>query len=399
MNVSKTTTGNRRARQVRTMAILTALTLGLILFGGLAQAGEPNHQAVNFTLYYPVGTNQDPDVTTNFRLSLIYGRVGAVRGVDLNTGVSIVQRDVQGLQATILYSEVRGRFSGLAVTGLMNRFQDDVTGVQIAGLTNINNGRMTGVQYAPLFNFVGGGLSGVQMATVFNSTKGDGGFLQLAGVANTHEGDFRGLQIGGANFTTSRIAGAQIGVVNMAMEVRGLQAGPISIAGEAHGVQLGALNIARRNEGVPVGLINIDEEAGGVDWIIQGSNLAAVSTGVRTTVNNWYSVFSTGYGDQQGDVEDSLFLGWNYGYGFRLGRAWTLGADLGFVHIIPRSQDDPTLNDALHFAVQARLLIEARLGRNEALFAGGGVSSIYSDYSSSAQQETEPHVVLGISLF
>lgn len=381
------------------MAILTALTLGLILFGGSARAGEPNHQAVNFTLYYPVGTNQDPDVSTNFRLSLIYGRVGAIRGLDLNTGVSIVQRDVQGVQATFLYSEVRGRFSGVALTGLMNRFQDDVTGLQVAGLANIDKGHMKGVQFAPLFNLVEGGLSGVQITSVFNSTQGEAGFLQLAGVANIHAGEFRGLQIGGTNFNTSRIGGGQIGIVNAAAELSGFQAGAFNMAGEAHGLQLGTLNIARRNDGVPVGLVNIDEERGGVDWIIQGSNLAAVSTGVRTTVNNWYSVLSAGYGDQQGDVEESLFLGWNYGYGFRLGRAWTLGADLGFVHIIPESQDDPTLNDALHFALQARLLIEARLGRKVALFAGGGVSSVYSEYSSSAQQETEPHVVLGISLF
>lgn len=379
-------------------ALLTA-GLALLLLCGVAAAEEAEHHPVNFTLYYPVGTNQNPDISTNFRLSLIYGRVGEIRGVDLNAGVSIVQRDVKGLQATLLYSHIGGEFGGIALTGLVNQFQSTAKGIQLAGLANINRGQFVGVQYSPLFNFVQGGLKGIQLTSVFNVNAGRGGFLQLSGVANSNDGEFRGAQIASLNLTTARLSGLQVGIANLTDELNGGQAGLINMAREARGLQLGALNMAHDNEGIPVGFINIDETDGKVDWTIAGSNLAAISTGVKTEVNNWYSMLTLGYGDLQGDVEETFILGWNYGYAFRLGRAWNLGVDLGYLHFIPETQDDPTLNDSLHFAVQLRALLELRLSSKLALFAGGGVSSIYSAYSSNAQQETEPHVVLGVSLF
>jgi len=382
----------------RYLALLVVM-LSLFLTTGSALAEEPPHHPVNFTLYYPVGTNQNADISTNFRLSLIYGRVGEVRGLDINTGVSVVQRDFRGVQGTLLYSQVYGSFGGLAMTGLVNNFQTDMSGVQISGLVNVTRGHMTGFQYASLFNYVEGGLSGAQLSSVFNSNQGEGGFLQLASVANINEGDFNGAQIGGVNLTSGWITGFQLGLANTAFRVHGVQAGIVNMTKEARGVQIGALNLAAQNEGMPLGLVNIDEASGDVDWIVAGSNLAMVSTGVRTTVNRWYSVLSVGYGDQQGDVEESAFLAWNYGRVFPLGRTWNLDIDLGFVHIIPEHQDDPELNDRLHFAVQARALAEVQLGKTVAVFAGGGVSSIYSEYSSSAKQETEPHVVLGVSLF
>ena len=184
-----------------------------------------------------------------------------------------------------------------------------------------------------------------------------------------------------------------------AVDLKGAQVGLINIVGEAHGVQLGVLNLSRHHHGVPIGLINVDTDFGGTDWVIFGSNLATVGTGVRTTVNRWYSVLWAGYGDQQGDITETGFLGWNYGYSFDLGKHWSLGVDLGFVNIMPESKDDPELNDSLHYALQARALVEVRLGRKMSVFAGGGVSSVYSEYSTNAQKETEPNVVLGISLF
>ncbi len=360
---------------------------------------EPAHHPVNLTLYYPVGTNKDPDIDTNFRLSLIYGRVGAVHGVDINTGVSIIQRDLRGFQTTLLYSQLGGEFRGVALTGLVNYFQAESRGIQVAGLANVDRGRFAGLQYAFLFNFVQGGLSGIQMASVFNSSNGDGGFLQLAGVANMNEGSFQGVQIGGINLTGKRLVGAQLGVVNMAVKAKGFMGGLINIAGETRGLQIAPLNIMRRNHGVPIGLINIDEDEGGEDWITFGSNLAAFNTGMRTTVNRFYSMFTVGYGDLQGDVEDTAFLSWHYGYTMPLGRKWSLDVDLGFVHIMPKASDDPNQNDNQHFAVQARVLAEIRIYRKVAVYGGGGISSIYSEYSSNATQKTEPLGVVGISLF
>jgi len=223
--------------------------------------------------------------------------------------------------------------------------------------------------------------------------------LQLAGVANMGEFGFTGVQIGGINFTGGEMRGVQLGLVNTTVYSRGFQGGLINMAGEAHGIQLAPLNIHHLNHGTPIGLINIAEENGGEDWLFFGTNLSAMNTGLRTTVNRWYSLLSFGYKDIQGDVEESYFLSWHYGYAIPLGKKWGLNLDLGFSHIIPDKVDDPDKNDRLHYAIQARALVELRLNHTIAFFAGGGISSIYSEYSSDATQTTEPLGVVGISLF
>jgi hypothetical protein len=379
---------------------LLIVGLSILVMASAATGAEPAHHPVNFTLFYPAGTNQDPDISTNFRLSLIYGRVGAIKGVDLNTGVSIIQRDLRGLQATLLYSQVNGTFGGIAMTGLVNYFQGAGRGIQVAGLSNFDRGFFRGVQYAGLFNYAGDSFQGAQLSSVFNTNHGDAGFLQLSGIANMNDGDFGGLQLaGGINFAGGSFSGAQVALVNLAVEVHGFQGGLINMGGQAHGIQVAALNLHRQNDGVPVGFINIAEENGGEDWITFGSNLAAINTGLRTTVNRFYSMFTAGYGDLQGDIEETGFLTWNFGYAAPLGRVWSLNFDLGYVHIMPKKSDDPAQNDKMHWALQGRILAEVRLSPTLAIFGGGGASSIWSEFSSAAEQKTEPLGVLGISLF
>ncbi len=181
--------------------------------------------------------------------------------------------------------------------------------------------------------------------------------------------------------------------------MNGLQIGAINMAGDFEGLQIGALNIARNNDGVPIGLFNYSEETGSVDWITYASNLSLVNTGVRTTVNRYYSMLTVGGYDVEADVEDTAFLTWNFGYQAPLGQKWGLGWDLGYVHIMPKASDDPAINDRLHFAIQARLLAELRFSPQIAAFAAGGVSSIFSEYSSSATSEVKPLIAIGISLF
>ena len=380
-------------------ACLLCVAALALLCGAPSNARAGGEHAANLTVFYPVGTNQDPDIDTHLRLSLLYGRVGSVRGVDLNGGVSLVGRDLQGLQLTGLYSRVGGAFSGLAATGLVGNFASDATGVQLTGLVNVVRGDLTGLQYAGLFNFTAGDVHGVQVTAVFNVSRGEGGFLQLAGVANSHDGDFGGAQLGGVNFVTGRCRGLQLGLGNFAAESRGLQAGLVNLTGHAQGLQLGLVNYSRRHDGLPVGLLNLEAETGGVDWLVFGSNLALAGTGVRTEVGSWYAMTWLGYGDARHDGDKTVFLGWNYGYGVAIDRAWRLGLDLGFVHIIPEKQDDPGINDALHFALQARVLVELRISRQVAAFAGGGLSRLHAAYALGADKETEAHVVAGVALY
>ena len=136
-----------------------------------------------------------------------------------------------------------------------------------------------------------------------------------------------------------------------------------------------------------------------LDWITYASNLSLVNTGVRTTVNRYYSMLTVGGHDVEADVSDTAFLTWNFGYQIPLGEKWGLGWDLGYSHIMPKNSDDPAVNDNLHFAIQARILGEIRFSPKFAMFAAGGVSSIFSEYSSSATSELKPLIAWGVSLF
>jgi len=365
-----------------------------------ATAAEPAHHPVNLSLYYPVATSGDPDLTTTFRLAVLYGRVGEIRGLDLTGGVSVIGRDMRGLQLAGLYSHVGGDLRGVGLTGLVSRVQGDVVGVQAAGLANVDRGRVRGVQLSGLFNFAEGGHSGVQIASVYNYAQGPSGFLQYSAVANVSDGGYAGFQIApGFNFASPYIAGVQLGAANLAAEMSGIQIGLVNLTRQGHGLQLGALNLNGSHDGVPIGLYNGDRDHGRVDWVTFGSNLAAVSTGVRTTVNGFHSMLTAGYGDLQGDIEKAGFLTWNYGYSWRLGGRWRLLLDGGIAHIMPEKSSDPDENDRLHFALQARALAEIRFGPRASAFAGGGLSFIWDEYSTSASQETEPLIVAGISLF
>jgi hypothetical protein len=355
---------------------------------------------VNLSFVYPLSTNQHPDVTSNFRLSLLYGRQHAIRGLDLNVGASLLAGDMRGLQVTGLYSQIGGDLRGISLSLGPTYVQGDVMGGQWSFFPNLVQGNVGGFQYSTLFNFSGGNLGGFQASTLFNLTDGGGGFLQLSGVANAAAKGFRGAQLAaGFNYTSGKLAGLQIGLANAADETDGLQVGAINFAGAHSGLQVGVLNIVRENKGTPVGMFNYSRDTGKVDWITYFSNLSLVNTGVRTTVNHFYSMLTVGGYDVEENIENTAFLSWHYGYEYPVARTWSLGLDLGFVHIMPKTSDDPDVNDRLRYAVQIRAIAEVCLSPKVAFFAGGGVSDIFSEYSSKAKGEVKPLVVAGISAF
>jgi hypothetical protein len=173
----------------------------------------------------------------------------------------------------------------------------------------------------------------------------------------------------------------------------------LNFARNTHGGQVGVVNYTRNeNEGVPVGVVNLAQNSD-ADWVTFGSNLALLSTGVRTTIRRFYSVLAAGIYDIQDDRSDTWFLSWNYGYRLQDHDKWNLDADAGFVHIHPQQDDDPTTNDEPHFAIQVRLLVEFDVSRKVSIYGGGGFSSIFAEYSSDADIANEPLFVGGISLY
>ena len=390
---------NKPLRRMKRLCGIVMTVLLLTILGATASEAQPEHHAVNLQFLYPVATSSDPDLTTNLRLSLLYGRVGSVRGLDLNGVAATTGSDVHALQLTGAYSRIGGLFQGMSVTGGMQHLSADGVGFQFSGLANYVEGRFVGVQYSGLLNHVRGGFVGFQFAGALNSNDGPGGFLQIASIANVNVGPFGGLQLSALfNHGNSHVSGAQAALLNFAESMSGAQIGLLNLAQTFSGVQVGVINISKINTGIPIGFYN-STDSSNVDLVIYGTNLAAINGGIRTVVNNWSSVIGGGYRDTKSDAENSGFLSWHFGRLIELGSRWSLTADLGYVHIIPKAYDDPLINDRLHFALQARLLAEVALGRKIAIFAGGGVSTRFSEYSSHASSETDPLLVGGVSLF
>ncbi len=378
---------------------LFALVLALAAFSGGARADEYPNQPVNLSLFYPVSTNRNNEVSTNFRLNLIYGDIGAVRGVDLNGLVGRVRRDMVGFQASGLYSHIGGDLRGVSVSGIITFVESDAVGVHFSGLVNFVRGGFKGAQFANLFNYVQGDMLGVQATALFNLNDGDVKYVQLSSIANAVAGDVTGVQAAaGLNYVNENMTGAQAGLFNFAETMRGVQVGLANIAGAAHGVQVGFVNYSDDLDGVPVGVVNVTG-GGGADWVTFASTLAAVSTGVRTTTGRLYSFFAIGLGDLKDKRNDTAFLSWHYGYAVPVADRWSIGADLGYLHIMPTPSSDPEVNDKSHFALQGRAIAEAAFSDKFKVFGGGGVSLLYSKYSTDNTSWLDPLVVLGISLF
>ena len=377
------------------------LVLLLALLAALAgpALAQTHHHPVNLSLFYPVSTNRTPDVSTNFRLNLLYGRLAAVRGLDLNAGVSVLDQELRGVQLTGIYSHLKGDFRGLQLTGGGNFTQGGGRGIQVAGLFNYDRGEIAGVQWAGLFNYAEAGFHGVQVASVLSMSDGPSGFLQLSSIANTSGAAFRGAQLSGFfNYAGHEVAGLQLSALNYAGTVSGAQLGLVNLANRADGVQVGLVNVTEQQDGVPVGAVNVADN-GTADWVSFASSLMGINSGVRTSVSGFYSMFTLGGWDFQGTRHEAVSLTWNYGRAFPLGRQLDLDADLGFVHIMPVKSDDPAENDWLHYALQARALLERRVSPKVSIFGGAGVGVVFSEYSSRATSEVEPLFVAGVSAF
>lgn len=390
---------------MRIKSLNLILCCSLALSTGLAVpcVAQPDHNTphhfASLQLFHPLATSPDPETTTNFRLSVLYGRSGGVHGLDLNLVTGVTSGDVLALQATGLYSRTGGLFQGLSVTGGLSHLESGGAGFQIAGLANYDEDAFAGLQMAGILNYTDRGFAGAQLSSVLNVNDGAGTFLQLATLANINAGPFAGFQASVfLNAANSRMGGGQLGILNFAESMNGVQVGVFNMAREFHGLRVGIVNTGHEIGGTAIGLVNRDLHSR-KEWLFYGSNLSLVNIGYRTVLNDWSSVVSTGYGDAKGDVGETLFFGWNFGRNIPLNDQWDLTVDLGFQHIIPKAVNNPLENDRLHYALQARLLGDYRLTDHLGLVGSVGASSVFSEYTSDASSETDFHFTAGIVLY
>ena len=223
-------------------------------------APPPVHWWGNAAFFYPLATNADkPELATNFDFNLLYGRIGALDGLELGT-VSTVSGNAQGLQISLL--------------------------------SNLVGGQVRAGQFSLIFNR-GRSVEGVQVALV-----------------NRADEALQGLQLGALNFASSLSKGAQLSGVNFAGNFEGVQLGLVNLGKRVRGMQIGLINIADDVEGVPIGLISVSK-TGGVHPVAWSSNTTYANLGVKFATRYTYTMIS---GAVHGEGDHAL-----YGGGFTIG--------------------------------------------------------------------------------
>jgi hypothetical protein len=426
---------------MKTAAIIIFIAVIFVWAGNLPLSAQeegqdlsytPRHYPVNLSLWYPVSINQTPHDSANLNFSLLYGRMGTVKGLDLAIGGSALTYELRGLQiagiAGVAGDSALGvQISGLAsiagedlqgaqVSGLINiagetgkGFQaavgmnitgSNLQGFQVSGLFNIVGSRLLGLQGTGAFNIVGEELKGVQASGVFNVVGESCVGFQAAGLFNVTGESFKGLQAAGLfNIVGEELVGAQIGTFNVAPRfTHAAQIGIVNVSAEMSGFQLGIVNWNEETYGIPVGFVNVSKKDGRIRWINWGSNLSAINSGVKFEVGNIYSIVAIGYGNLMKDEGSALSLGGYYGW-YVYESEIAIGVDVGYMHmdnkkLFKSSPEEPSQNILL-----GRIHAIYDLSPTVSFIGGVGLSYIADRHQPFGDGKFRPLFFLGVEVF
>ncbi len=292
----------------------------------------------NASLWHPVALYRDSHLRRiHLELGLGYSRVGAIEGLGVTVGATLMHRGFRGLVATGVGSWASGDSDGLAASGLFVGGTGRFRGVQASGLAAVQLGAtgtsirdnwaggatFQGAQFGGFLNYVGGSVTGIQ-ATAANIATGpvegaqlgavnlSGGAIQglqggavnidwykkaekrntsaggQIGAANVGCGGLEGAQIGVANVIVGALQGAQVAVVNVVGSTsRGAQVGLVNLSGDQKGTQVGLVNVAGAHTGMQLGLINVSRHSEGAFW-----GLASFADNIDTSISAYTSTLS-----------------------------------------------------------------------------------------------------------
>jgi hypothetical protein len=393
------------------------LILSFSLLIPAARAGQeakpdqpaPRHRVLNLSLFYPVSLNRSKCDTANISLSLLYGRLGSVRGVDLSLGVSFLEQSLEGVQLAGLIAGAGESMKGGQAAGLISVAGDRGEGVQLAGLVSVGGEEFSGLQAAGLFSVAGERLKGAQVAGLFSvageAAKGfqaaglfcvagddlDG--IQMAGLFNVAGDDSRALQVAGLMNVTGGTS-------------RGLQMGLVNVAGKLKGVQIGLVNVAGEIEGVPVGLVNLTrKEDRRIQMAAWAGSLSLINAGVKISAKRFYSILYAGTVNLSQDIGSCFAYGFQYGYGFPLrasgggGPRKRIDVDAGYLYLdnSPVFSHQESTPDRHVLSVRAGFAIE--LSPQVSLIGGGGLGYRIDHGASFSSGSFFPLVFAGVEVF
>ena len=285
------------------------------------------------SLFFPLATNYAaPEATTNFSLNLLYGRVGAVEGLELGV-LNIVSRKKEA------------RVEGLQIGAIGNIARAELTGVQLASLINISGERSLGAQVALGTNLSFGRFQGLQASFLLNRSQ--------------------------------ELGGVQVAAVNLAGDVDGLQVGLVNVARKLSGVSIGLVNVADDVDGVPIAPISVTR-SGGVHPAIWSGTSGYANAGLKFATRKTYTLFFAAMHRDFG--RDFLGGGAAVGGRIALGGSFYTDVDIGASWLAaPALSRDATSGDRYHeqlVAPRIRMLLAYRVLPHLGAFVGGSATAL-----------------------
>ncbi len=427
-------------RHTFVLVILILLFFSSITFHLQAQEQEneeeialsPRHYVLNLALWYPVSINRNRHDTADISLSLFYGRLGAVKGLDLALGVTALEDGLEGFQIAglsgisgknatgaqvsglvcVVGEELKGgqmsgliniigsKGQGFQIAGGINISGDTLDGFQASGLVNIVGERFNGFQATGGFNIAGESAEGFQGSCLFNIVGEDFTGCQTSGLFNIVGEDCQGLQLSGLfNIAGENLTGAQIGAFNIAPYFRNaIQIGLVNVSAEMRGFQLGLVNWNNETFGIPVGLVNVSKKEGHISWISWGSNISGLNSGVKFDVDRFYSIVSLGYWNFFLDIGSALSYAGHYGY-YIFQDTSSFSVDIGYMYIDNKKLFNSTPKEPDQHVIPIRALMTISLSNRISLVGGGGLSYILDRHKSIDRGEVFPVFFFGIEVF
>ncbi len=357
--------------------------------------GEDHPVAASLFSPIEVPYGEQPGLT-NFALSLAYGHIGGLYGLQLAPGAVRTTGDATGAQMSV-GGWVGGRARGFFVGGFFHHIACDTRGVQISSFVASQKGNLVGAQLGGMVSLSQGSIKGVQLGSAVAVTRGEVRGNQAA-VFHAEAGSIVGLQASLFSMTgalygaqtslfslADQASGAQLGLVNMTGTLSGAQLGLLNLAGPVSGFQLGLLNIGGEMKGPQIGLVNIAQRQEGYSFgllslagntTLQGeawaSHRVEGAVGLRITTGLAYTSFTLVYDNSNG--LDRIGGGIALGLHLPLGANFFTDLDFGY-YALPvvghrQSGDDDPKADHYEGDQKIRLMLGYELGKHLSVFAG-----------------------------
>lgn len=323
--------------------------------------------------------NPHSEIETNFHITLLSGRVAAVRGIQLGIISNHVKRDFIGYDATGICSRIAGNYAGYQTVGILSKVAGNFTGIQETGIYSEVGGDFIGIQSAGIASITTGFLKGAQLSGIVNRAQTVKGG-QFTGIINKAT-DVVGVQSAGIVNKAGNVTGAQIsGIVNKADHVKG--------------VQIGIVNRSKKLDGIAIGLVNLSDE-GSVHAIGWAGGSCDFSGGLKFAPNDyWYTLLTFG------DIQDHDQLKSRHVFESRMGLHYPLlsglyiEGDLGTGIALSYNMDDWEEEENNYQTFDARLALGLKIGSRLSIFGGVSRSFIGSgdddNWMDDAVAETNP---------